>query len=245
MIRRAIILAAGRGARLSPHTDDRPKCLLQLGAGTLLSRQFDACVAVGIDDIVVITGYEFVMMEDEITRWLRESGAAAKVSTVYNPYFATTNNMFSLWVARHRMDVDFVVLNADNVFSHETLRSIAHHGQHPILVPVAQRDKYDAEDMKVRIEDGRITAIAKTIPLDQASGESLGIRAFSGVGRRLLMDELEAMGRDSDPATAWYITAVERIAQRGGPVGVLFLDSNACMDVDFEQDLERARRDFA
>ena len=66
MIRRAIILAAGRGARLSPHTDDRPKCLLQLGAGTLLSRQFDACMAVGIDDIVVITGYEFGMMEDEI-----------------------------------------------------------------------------------------------------------------------------------------------------------------------------------
>ena len=94
------------------------------------------------------------------------------------------------------------------------------------------------------IFNGKRFAIAKTIPLGEASGESLGIRAFSGVGRTLLMDELEAMGRDSDPATAWYITAVERIAQRGGPVGVLFLDSDACMDVDFEQDLERARREF-
>lgn len=245
MITRAIILAAGRGARLSPLTDDLPKCLLPLGDGTILSRQFDACTASGIDDIVLVTGYEYGKIEAEIARWREATRTSARVATVYNPYFATTNNMFSLWVARHYMDADFLVLNADNVFSADTLREIAHHGEHPILVAVAQRDTYDAEDMKVRIEDGRVVAIAKTIPLDQASGESVGIRAFTGVGRALLVQELEAMGRDSDPATAWYITAVERIAQRGGPVGVIYVDANACMDVDFVQDLERARRDFA
>jgi choline kinase len=49
------------------------------------------------------------------------------------------------------------------------------------------------------------------------------------------------MSRDSDPATAWYITAVSRIAARGGPVGVLYVASDACMDIDFPADLERAR----
>lgn len=245
MIKRAIILAAGRGARLAPLTDDLPKCLLPLGNGTILSRQFDACTASGIDDIVLVTGYEYGKIETEIERWREATGSTTRISTVYNPYFATTNNMFSLWVARHYMDADFLVLNADNVFSSETLRTIAHHDAHPILVTVAKREKYDAEDMKVRIVDGRVVAIAKTIPLDQASGESVGIRAFIGEGRALLMQELEAMGRDADPATAWYITAVERIAKRGGPVGVIYVDANACMDVDFVEDLERARRDFA
>lgn len=244
MLRRAIILAAGRGARLMPLTDDRPKCLLPLGEGTILSRQLDACLAIGVDDIVLVTGYAFEMMEDEVARWKASKQEPVRVSTVYNPYFATTNNMFSLWVARHFMDKDFLVINADNVFAQKTLEEIARHDAHPILLPVAQRAKYDAEDMKVRIEDGRVLEIAKTIPLDEASGESLGIRAFFREGCQLLIDELEAMGRDSDPATAWYITAVERIAQRGGPVGVLYVDSDACMDVDFAQDLERAQRDF-
>jgi L-glutamine-phosphate cytidylyltransferase len=245
MIRRAIILAAGRGARLHPFTDGLPKCLLPLGGGTLLSRHLDACVASGIDEIVLVTGYEFEKIEREIERWRGATGASASVSTIYNPFFATTNNMFSLLLARHAMDADFLVVNADNVLSEEALRIIARHDEHPILVPIARHEAYDAEDMKVRVVGGRLVEIAKTIPLDEASGESIGVRAFRREGRALLVDELEAMARDSDPATAWYITAVSRIAARGGPVGVIDIAADACMDVDFPHDLERARRDFA
>lgn len=243
MIRRAILLAAGRGARLAPYTDDRPKCLLPLGEGTLLSRQMDACAAVGVDELVLVTGHEFGKIEAEVARW-QATGRRAEVRTVYNPFFATTNNMFSLLLARHEMDADFLVVNADNVFSVEALRSIVAGDEHPILVPVAIHEAYDAEDMKVRVVDGKIVEIAKTIALDEAAGESIGVRAFRGEGRALLADELEAMARDSDPAKAWYITAVSRIAARGGPVGALYLDSNACMDVDFLEDLERAQREF-
>jgi choline kinase len=243
MIRRAILLAAGRGARLAPYTDDLPKCLLPLGTGTLLSRQMDACVAVGIDELVLVTGYEHEKIEHEIARWVTAGGDAI-VRTVYNPFYATTNNMFSLLLARHEMDADFLVVNADNVFSNDALRTIVTDDAHAILVPVAIHEAYDAEDMKVRVVDGKIVEIAKTIALHEAAGESIGVRAFRGEGRALLSDELEAMARDSDPAKAWYITAVSRIAARGGPVGALYLDSNACMDVDFPEDLERAQREF-
>lgn len=244
MIRRAILLAAGRGARLAPYTDDLPKCLLPLGDGTLLSRQMDACVAVGIAELVLVTGYEHEKIEREVARWEVARGGA-RVRTLYNPFFATTNNMFSLLLARHEMDADFLVVNADNVFSVDTLRTIVTADAHPILVPVAVHASYDAEDMKVRVVGGKIVEIAKTIRTDEAAGESIGVRAFRGEGRGLLSRELEAMSRDSDPAKAWYITAVSRIAARGGPVGALYLDSNACMDVDFPEDLERAQREFA
>mgnify|MGYP003976812269 FL=1 len=49
---RAIILAAGQGTRLAPHTDDRPKCLVELSGQTLLSRQLSVLTALGVEDIV-------------------------------------------------------------------------------------------------------------------------------------------------------------------------------------------------
>ena len=44
---RAIVLAAGVGWRLKPHTEDTPKCLLEFGGKTLLRRYLEACVALG------------------------------------------------------------------------------------------------------------------------------------------------------------------------------------------------------
>ncbi|MHC4358624.1 MAG: sugar phosphate nucleotidyltransferase, partial [Planctomycetota bacterium] len=38
----AIILAAGVGKRLKPITDQRPKCLIEIGGKTLLARCLDS-----------------------------------------------------------------------------------------------------------------------------------------------------------------------------------------------------------
>ena len=52
-----IIIAAGLGSRLRPHTANRPKCMLDFGGKTLLERQLDTYHACGITDISVIRGY--------------------------------------------------------------------------------------------------------------------------------------------------------------------------------------------
>ena len=54
---RAIIVAAGMGRRLSPYTDDRPKCLVEVNGRSILARQIDAYRAAGIDDLAVVRGY--------------------------------------------------------------------------------------------------------------------------------------------------------------------------------------------
>ena len=54
---KAIILAAGQGTRLRPYTDERPKCLVELGGKALLDHQIASLRAAGIDDICVATGY--------------------------------------------------------------------------------------------------------------------------------------------------------------------------------------------
>jgi len=85
---RAIILAAGQGTRLAPHTNDRPKCLVELAGQSMLSRQLAVLGELGIDDIVLVGGYR----SDQL------AGFGHKV--VRNQDFATTNMVHSLFCAR-------------------------------------------------------------------------------------------------------------------------------------------------
>ena len=52
----AIILAAGKGARLNGSAGDAPKCLASIGAMTLLERQIRALRDAGLRDITVVVG---------------------------------------------------------------------------------------------------------------------------------------------------------------------------------------------
>ena len=54
----AIILAAGKGERLHPLTENKPKCLVELFGKSLLQWQINAFHEFGIDDITVVSGYK-------------------------------------------------------------------------------------------------------------------------------------------------------------------------------------------
>jgi NDP-sugar pyrophosphorylase family protein len=53
MIRRAMVLAAGRGRRLAPHTDVLPKPLMQVGGRPLLDHLLAFLRAGGIEEVVI------------------------------------------------------------------------------------------------------------------------------------------------------------------------------------------------
>jgi NDP-sugar pyrophosphorylase family protein len=63
---KAIILAAGRGSRLLPLTETRPKCLLPVAGTTVLGLQLDTLEAGGIDEAVVVTGFMAGLVEAEV-----------------------------------------------------------------------------------------------------------------------------------------------------------------------------------
>lgn len=56
-VKQAIILAAGRGSRLRPHTDSAPKCLLPFAGRCLFDWQRSALGANGVTEIGVVRGY--------------------------------------------------------------------------------------------------------------------------------------------------------------------------------------------
>ncbi len=111
---RAILLAAGRGARLHPHTVDRPKCLVPLAGRPLLDYHLDALRACGVEDRCIVTGYRAEQIERLGHR------------TVHNPRFEVTNMCASLMAAAAWLDGgdDVLVGYGDIIYEPRVLRAL-------------------------------------------------------------------------------------------------------------------------
>ena len=66
MIENAIILAAGKGTRMWPLTDNTPKPLLPLGGTSIIQRQIRELVKVGVKEIQVLIGYQMKEVSDHL-----------------------------------------------------------------------------------------------------------------------------------------------------------------------------------
>lgn len=56
-VKRAVILAAGRGSRMGALTAETPKPLLKVLGKPIVETSLDACVAAGIEEIYLVRGY--------------------------------------------------------------------------------------------------------------------------------------------------------------------------------------------
>ena len=108
---RALILAAGQGTRLQPHTIDKPKCLVPLLGHSLLERQAAVLRASGIKDIHVAAGYR----ADQIER--------LGFSVSINPRFASTNMVASLFSAQAFIEQpgDLLIAYGDIIYQQDNL----------------------------------------------------------------------------------------------------------------------------
>ena len=236
---KVIILAAGQGRRLLPLTAEIPKALLDIGGQTLIGRQIDAFAACGIDEFVVVTGFGVDKMEEALARIAARDGVT--IRTVYNPFYAVSDNLASCWMARHEMDGDFIQVNGDNVFRSDLVEALLAAGGADISVAINRKDAYDEDDMKVMLEGDRLTEIGKSLPLEAVDAEATGFYVFRRRGPALYRDTLEEMMREPAALHQWFPAAIGRLARRV-PVGVVDLTGHVWCEVDFPSDLTLARR---
>ncbi len=234
---KAVILAAGRGKRLYPYTKYIPKCLLEIGGETILEHQINHIRDCGIDEVVIVVGFGFEKVENFLRSY---DGLGMKITTLYNPFYQTTNSLISLWIARGEMDSDMVVMNGDDVFEIDVLEQALRMRDEKICLPVKRKTSYEDEDMKVVIQETKIIDISKTLT-GRASAESVGIRVFRDTGVELLKRSIEEEMRTGGAENKWYISAIHRLIKKGYKVKSLDIGDLFWMDVDYPSDLFKAR----
>lgn len=108
----ALLLAAGTGTRLKPLTLNAPKCLTEIGGVSILERLVENLRIQGFTRLIVATGH----LGDQIQEFLGQHAGDMRIDYVYNPDYRTTNNIYSLWLARQQIHEPFLLVESDLVF---------------------------------------------------------------------------------------------------------------------------------
>ncbi|MGB7405713.1 MAG: phosphocholine cytidylyltransferase family protein [Pacificimonas sp.] len=240
MTKRAIILAAGQGSRLLPLTADRPKCLIDFNGRTLLRWQIDNLLSAGIKDIHVVTGFNASMIDEEL-RTLGEDGRNA-ISTIFNPFYNVADNLGSVWLARHAMDRDFLILNGDTLVSSTLVSKALAAPTAAIRVTIDKKPGYDSDDMRVELDGERLLDIGKRLPVERSHAESIGLLRFQDKGRAAFRRQVEDMMSREEGLRSWYLRAIHYLARDDdNPVLTTSIEGEEWGEVDFLRDVDAGR----
>ncbi len=178
---RALILAAGLGTRLAPITNDRPKSLVPVNGKPILLKQIENLKENGIEDITIVSGYKAEILEKAVHELY------PKIRIIESVDYATTNNMYSAYMAREVVSGEpFLMMNADVFYDASVIRALlACEAENAIVTDIGT---YLEESMKVVEKDGRLVEIAKTITPENALGASIDVYKFSAEGGKAFMD---------------------------------------------------------
>jgi choline kinase len=126
MIERAVILAAGLGIRLKPLTDSAPKCLTEVNGTPILLNTLRNLSYLGISSCTLVVGY----LSSIIRETVGERFERMNLQYVENEQYRTTNDMYSLWLAREVLPYGALIVEGDIFFRARTLARALDQARH-------------------------------------------------------------------------------------------------------------------
>lgn len=223
--------------RLRPLTENKPKCLLEVGGKTLLERTVGAMLQAGIKAFVVVTGY----CADQIRDFLTTHFPTLDITFIHNADYEHNNNIFSLWLSMQVVrGKDFLLMDSDILCDPAAVVRIA---REPESALALNRHECGEEEIKVIVDaEGRITEISKVCSIEQAIGESVGIEKMTTDYSEAIYHELKQMIEEEGLIDVFYERAFERLIPQGHTFRVVDTTDYFSYELDTPEDFERAQQ---
>ena len=234
----ALLLAAGTGSRLLPLTKKSPKCLTLVNETSILERLIKSLNQNGFKRLVVVTGH----LEDCIRTFLETRAGNLTIEYVFSPLYKTTNNIYSLWMARNIINEPFLLIESDLVFDPSLLTEM--------LYP----DRIAIAGMKPWLNGATVTINAsntiKAFHSDAVNGsgeiryKTVNIYSLSLYSWHIVVEKLNQFiltGRVND-----YYEKVfsQLVIEKSLSLEAVFFDHKPWYEIDTAEDLESAERLF-
>ncbi|EHK2328215.1 phosphocholine cytidylyltransferase family protein [Clostridium perfringens] len=226
---RALILAAGRGTRISRYLSGKPKCTVDIGGITLIENTINKLKKIGINDIALIVGYN----QNEVRKTLENYD----VKFYYNPFFDVTNSVASAWFARDfiKDDDDIMIMNGDVYAELSLLEDVEKETMSPVLF--ADKTRKEEADYKFYYEDNVLIKYGKELEGDDITGEYVGIAKINKDFINKFKESLEYM-INRQKHSLWWENALYRLSNEQ-EIYVKDVDGNFWAEVDYIEDYER------
>lgn len=231
MIDKAVVLSAGRGRRLNRASG--PKCLAHVAGASILHHQLEALAQAGIGTVTIIVGHCADSIEEFIADW---GDPRLALQSVYNPFYAVSDNLVSAWLARDILADGALLINGDTLFEPEIIRRAMNASGERIGICAGTKAKFDDDDMKLIIEQGRVAAVGKNIPVMDANAEAIGVLAVPAAVGADFVAEIDYLLRSGTAIHHYYLAAVDSLAKRGAVCSVA-IDGLRWCEVDVPDDL--------
>jgi NDP-sugar pyrophosphorylase family protein len=238
-VRTALLLAAGIGSRLGPLTEALPKCLVPVSGVPIVERLVRSLDAHGFERLVIVTGYR----AETIRGYLGERFDGIAIEYVLSPLFATTNNIYSLWLARHHIDEPFLLVESDVIFDEPLLAPLLEPGR----IAVSRQLPWMSGTTVTLDRNGRVNAFYPPPPgvygeHCTAAGHFMAVNICS-LARDTWGEVCERLDRHVAAGRTgfFYETVFEEMAAEGSmaPAAVIF-PAARWYEVDTPADLEAA-----
>ncbi len=239
---RVIVLAAGTGSRLRPHTENLPKAMIPLPDGQSLLGHTLSVLGKDprVGDIIIVGGYEYDVLRRYVeTQW------NGRCRPVFNPDYAAKGPVYSVLRGLEQCPAGcFVaIMNGDTWFSEPALRLVTRMAGDTVgstLLFGLRTTELAADDIRILANNGRIQRVGKEI--DRAQMISAGcclLPPRAAARLRAILTSIEA-GRHPEVKT-WH-EALNHLLEAGEPIEFSSLPRNEWQEIDDASDLMKLAR---
>lgn len=143
----AIILAAGMGRRLGDLTRENTKCMVEVNGVKLIDRTLSQLSELDLNRVIIVTGYKGASLRT----YVGNEYNGLKIEYIDNPVYDRTNNIYSLFLAKEKLqEDDTLLIESDLIFDDTLFRKIVDN-PYPDLAMVAKYESW-MDGTMVRID---------------------------------------------------------------------------------------------
>lgn len=232
---KAILLAAGRGTRISRMVKEIPKSTLPVKGVPLIQLTVDMLQRTGIETVVCV-GYQ--------QRMIREALRDYDVTYYVNPFYDVTNSIASLWFAKEELEGDCLVINADVFFSDTILEMIVE-DPHQVVMLVDKSRRKTGDYFFSTTDNGCIKKYGKELPLQYRSCEYVGVSKITEMFMPHFTKRMDELINASKHNLWWEDTLYSFTKENEHQIYTRDVDGLFWSEIDYFDDYERILNYFA
>ncbi|WP_096190265.1 phosphocholine cytidylyltransferase family protein [Evansella halocellulosilytica] len=227
---KVIIMAAGRGTRISKDIEKIPKCTLPLGRVSLIRNTINLFLENSID-VCLVVGYQ----KNHILKEVDD----LPIEIVYNPFYQFTNSIASLWFAKEFLtDDEIILINGDVYIEQDTIDLLLAEKASPVML--ADSRKVDEGDFFFKYNNHILQDYGKDLKKHMRTGEYVGIAKISSSFVDVFRNTLNSM-IESERYNDWWENVLYHLSDHGKNVYITDIGDRYWSEIDKIEDYYKIR----